>query len=1036
MSARAPASQQEDRHGVFLWLAVVGLLCGPAAAAATASIDAEIRRVLATGDGRFGGCMAALDVALADFGLDCRAPWVTFSCTGEHADSEDASRMFESLRAAVVADATVELRVTDAKKHNGFCHASRIKIQDSPHVDEDSDGDGVADLEDDVPLDASETVDTDDDGLGNNADTDDDNDGVADADDAFPLDPDEDTDTDGDGIGNNADTDDDNDGVADADDAFPLDPDEDTDTDGDGIGDNADTDDDNDGVADADDAFPLDPDEDTDTDGDGIGDNADPDDDNDGIPDEDEVDDPPPASFVLDSANGHAAGIAHAAGRLYVVDWIDDKVYAYTTDGGRLSGSDFELDEGTQWAQSITHADGLFFVGVYDSDRNRIDAYAEDGRRSRGNDFSLGPRAPWWPSGITHTGGLLLIADQISDEVFAYTTAGERRPESDFELARGHDRPLGIAHADGRLYILSENHTKVFAYRRSGARAPDFDFHLDPDNNDPQGITHVNGTFFVVDESADKIYAYGSDSNGRPVGPDLRPRRPTASPSVVNPGQAFELSVTIENVGAKASGATTLRWYKSPDASISASDEPVGTDAVSRLDVGERATELIELTAPASVGDWYYGACVDSVSGEDETGNNCSAGVRVVVSEPPPAPTFSNPTEDGFMIVIVDSFRAGETKAYDYSFRPRGLAAWTPYCREWNADAPGRYRLRLSAAGFVPGTVHQVRYRSRQSSSCDSGTPGPWSEIGKVSTAGSYPMDSDFDIDLVWVTEPKAKLRSVFEDAADRWESILAEGVPDWPTPDVEADGCVDGQPEVVAGETVDDLRVFVAIEEIDGVGGTLASAGPCYVRGSWGMLPYLGQVRFDAADLAELEDTGHLLGTVTHELGHVLGFGTIWDRAELLREPSLPDPANRGADTHFSGPLARAAFDRAGGSAYRGNKVPVESDHEYGSGTQDGHWRESVMDTELMTGLLNPGRGEPLSRITIESFADLGYEVDLSQADSYRVPDAQRRARAAGEPEGLHLVDDIDRRPIRSVGRDGRLAGERVPETRMELAP
>ena len=85
------------------------------------------------------------------------------------------------------------------------------------------------------------------------------------------------------------------------------------------------------------------------------------------------------------------------------------------------------------------------------------------------------------------------------------------------------------------------------------------------------------------------------------------------------------------------------------------------------------------------------------------------------------------------------------------------------------------------------------------SSSCDSGTPGPWSEIGEVSTAGSYPVDSEFNIDLVWVTEPTATQRSAFEGAVDRWESILAEGVPDWPTPDVEADRCVDGQPEVVA---------------------------------------------------------------------------------------------------------------------------------------------------------------------------------------------------------------------------------------------
>ena len=50
-------------------------------------------------------------------------------------------------------------------------------------------------------------------------------------------------DTDGDGVGNNADPDDDGDGYEDGDDAFPLDPNEWLDTDGDGVGDNADTED-------------------------------------------------------------------------------------------------------------------------------------------------------------------------------------------------------------------------------------------------------------------------------------------------------------------------------------------------------------------------------------------------------------------------------------------------------------------------------------------------------------------------------------------------------------------------------------------------------------------------------------------------------------------------------------------------------------------------------------------------------------------------------------------------------------------------
>ena len=150
-------------------------------------------------------------------------------------------------------------------------------------IDSDDDNDTVLDDDDAFPLDENESVDTDSDGIGNNADPDDDNDNVLDADDAFPLDKDESVDTDGDNIGNNADPDDDNDNVLDADDAFPLDKDESVDTDGDNIGNNADPDDDGDNIQDTFDVFPLDASESIDTDGDGIGNNADPDDDGDNV---------------------------------------------------------------------------------------------------------------------------------------------------------------------------------------------------------------------------------------------------------------------------------------------------------------------------------------------------------------------------------------------------------------------------------------------------------------------------------------------------------------------------------------------------------------------------------------------------------------------------------------------------------------------------------------------------------------------------------------------------------------------------------
>ncbi len=153
------------------------------------------------------------------------------------------------------------------------------------NADPDDDNDEVVDSEDAFPLDATEWLDTDNDGTGNNADLDDDNDGYADSEDAFPLDATERLDTDNDGIGNNADPDDDNDGYLDSEDAFPLDATERLDTDSDGTGNNADLDDDNDGVADSNDTFPLDATEWLDTDSDGTGNNADLDDDNDGVAD-------------------------------------------------------------------------------------------------------------------------------------------------------------------------------------------------------------------------------------------------------------------------------------------------------------------------------------------------------------------------------------------------------------------------------------------------------------------------------------------------------------------------------------------------------------------------------------------------------------------------------------------------------------------------------------------------------------------------------------------------------------------------------
>ena len=198
----------------------------------------------------------------------------------------DMAYRYISVNFSVASAGLHSLRFTSLNEGSGFGPMIDSMIIASPASYSllDSDSDLIINFFDTFPLDSTESVDADSDGIGNNADTDDDGDGVVDGDDAFPLDATESVDTDSDGTGNNADTDDDGDGVADSDDAFPLDSAESSDSDGDGLGDNADAfpndssetvDSDSDGVGDNADVFPNDPTESADTDLDGVGDNAD-----------------------------------------------------------------------------------------------------------------------------------------------------------------------------------------------------------------------------------------------------------------------------------------------------------------------------------------------------------------------------------------------------------------------------------------------------------------------------------------------------------------------------------------------------------------------------------------------------------------------------------------------------------------------------------------------------------------------------------------------------------------------------------------
>ena len=110
----------------------------------------------------------------------------------------------------------------------------------------------------------------------------------------------------------------------------------------------------------------------------------------------------------------------------------------------------------------------------------------------------------------------------------------------------------------------------------------------------------------------------------------------TAIPIPFGPGVTFNLQSKVENVGGTASAATTVRYYQSADTTITSSDTEVGTSAIGEIAPASSSGQSIALTAPSTAGTYYYGACVDTVSGESDTTNNCTGASALIVPEPAP----------------------------------------------------------------------------------------------------------------------------------------------------------------------------------------------------------------------------------------------------------------------------------------------------------------------------------------------------------------------------------------------------------------
>ncbi len=206
--------------------------------------------------------------------------------------------------------------------------------------------------------------------------------------------------------------------------------------------------------------------------------------------------------------------------------------------------------------------------------------------------------------------------------------------------------------------------------------------------------------------------------------------------------------------------------------------------------------------------------------------------------------------------------------------------------------------------------------------------------------------------------------------------------------------------------EITDGVIIYASVADIDGVGKTLAKAGPCYVRSATDVRTLVGVMQFDAADLPSLGTGQVLQDVITHEMLHVVGVGTYWKYKSLITGFDTPEVA-------YTGVAGIAGCQAVGGTTTCAVSVPVEN--QGGAGTANAHWREATFDSELMTGYVERGT-MPLSAMTIRSLVDIGYSVNLASADPYSIFTGSLRAssdESVGSPLPRDWEGSVAFRPI-----------------------
>jgi len=216
--------------------------------------------------------------------------------------------------------------------------------------------------------------------------------------------------------------------------------------------------------------------------------------------------------------------------------------------------------------------------------------------------------------------------------------------------------------------------------------------------------------------------------------PDLTVGPPSLSASRTGVNEELVVSARAVNDGVTAAGATTLRFYRSVDDVISASDIEVGSASIPALGYSQSNEQNVTIQSPPTLGSYFYGACVDLVEGEPvDSSNQCSAAVKLDVVGQEPDLVVSGMVLDPLLVGV------GEEISLTVTAENIGLT---------EAGSPSRLRHHLTFSPDEPlinGVTEWVDYDYIANPRLQGGESRQFVKSGAPSAAGDYYLTSCLD---------------------------------------------------------------------------------------------------------------------------------------------------------------------------------------------------------------------------------------------------------------------------------------------------